>query len=125
MAKDTYLTEAEDKLANLIWQKVSLMSPDLVALAQRELDWKKSTTYTILKKLCDKGVVKNENAKVSVILTREEQMSRQSHRYIQNTFGGSLPRFIASFIRNRNLSAEEVLELRQLIDMYDGGDVND
>jgi len=125
MARDIFLTEAENKLANLIWQEVSLMSPDLVALAEKELDWKKSTTYTILKKLCDKGVVKNESAKVSVILTREEQMARQSHRYIESTFDGSLPRFIASFIGNRNLSPEEVSELRQLIDMYEGGDVND
>ena len=125
MSKDISLTEAESKLANLIWRDVSLTSPDLVTLAEQELSWKKSTTYTILKKLCDKGVVKNENAKVSVILTREQQMSRQSHSYIQNTFGGSLPRFIASFIGGRNLSPEEVLQLRQLIDTYDGGDADD
>jgi len=125
MVKDVFLTEAENKLANLIWREESLMSPDLVALAEKELDWKKSTTYTILKKLCDKGVVKNESAKVSVMLTREEQMARQSHRYVESTFGGSLPRFIASFIGNRNLSQEEVSALRQLIDSYEGGDLND
>ena len=125
MAKNIYLTEAESKLADLIWREASLMSPDLVTLAQREFNWKKSTTYTILKKLCDKGVVKNENAKISVILTREEQMTRQSHRYIEDTFGGSLPRFIASFFRGGNLSPEEVSELRRIIDAHDGGDVND
>ena len=125
MANNIYLTEAEEKLANLVWREVSLMSPDLVVLAEIELGWKKSTTYTILKKLCDKGVLKNENAKVSAILTREEQTTRQSHRYIEDAFGGSLPKFIASFIRGGNLSPGEISELRRLIDEYDEGDAND
>jgi predicted transcriptional regulator len=118
MAKNINLTEAEGKLAELIWREASLMSPDLVVLAQKELGWKKSTTYTILKKLCDKGVFKNENAKVSVILTREEQMTRESHQYIEDTFCGSLPSFIATFFRNGNLSPEDVSELKRLIDAY-------
>ena len=101
------------------------MSPDLAVLAERELGWKKSTTYTILKRLCDKDVLKNEHAKVSAMLSREEQTSRQSHRYIEDAFGGSLPRFLASFIRGGNLSSEEVSELRRLIDAYDEGGGND
>jgi predicted transcriptional regulator len=124
MSNNINLTEAESKLADLIWREVSLMSPDLVALAQKEHGWKKSTTYTILKKLCDKGVVKNENAIVSVILNREEQMARQSRRYIEDTFGGSLPKFIASFFRAGNLSPQEVSELRRIIDAHDGGDAD-
>jgi len=125
MDKNIYLTEAESKLADLIWRKAPLISPDLVVLAEKEIGWKKSTTYTVLKKLCDKGVFKNENANVSVVLTREEQMARQSRRYVKDAFGGSLPKFIASFVSSGNLSPEEVLELRQLIDAHDGGDVNE
>jgi len=125
MVVNVYLTDAEGKLADLIWQKAPLTSPELVVLAERELGWKKSTTYTMLKKLCDKGVFKNENANVSIVLTREEQMARQSHRYIEDAFGGSLPKFIASFISGGSLSAKEVTELRYLIDAYDGGDADE
>ena len=124
MIKNVYLTEAEGKLADLIWQEAPLMSPDLVTLAESVLGWKKSTTYTILKKLCDKGVFQNENANVSIVLTREEQMTRQSHRYVEDTFGGSLPRFIASFISGGSLSPKEASELRRLIDAFDEGDAN-
>ena len=118
------LTDAEEKLANIVWREGDLMSPDLVVLSQRELGWKKSTTYTILKKLCDKGVLKNENAKVSAILSREEQTARQSRRYIEDEFGGSLPSFLASFIRGGDVSSDEMSELKRLIDEYDGGDAD-
>ena len=125
MAENINMTEAEERLANLVWREGSLMSPDLAAFAEKEFGWKKSTTYTILKRLCNKGVLKNEHAKVSAILTREEQTARQSHRYIEDAFGGSLPRFLASFIRSGNLSPEEVSEIRRLIDTYDEGGQND
>ena len=120
MAKDINLTEAEEKLAALIWQNAPLTSPDLVALTQRELNWKKSTTYTVLKKLCDKGVFKNENANVSVILTRDEQIARQSRRYVEDTFGGSLPKFITSFFGGRKLTPEQTAELKRLIEEHNG-----
>ncbi len=121
MSKSITLTEAEEKLAALIWRNAPLTSPDLVALAEREMDWKKSTTYTVLKKLCDKGVFKNENANVSVMLTREEQIARQSRRYVEDTFGGSLPKFIASFFGGRQLTPEQAAELKRLIEEHEGG----
>lgn len=124
MTKDITLTAAEEKLAALIWRSAPLTSPDLVALAEKEMDWKKSTTYTVLKKLCDKGVFKNENANVSVILTRDEQMARQSRRYVEDTFGGSLPKFITSFFSGRKLTPEQAAELKQLIEEYEGGGNN-
>ena len=124
MAKDITLTAAEEKLATLIWQNAPLSSPDLVALAEREMDWKKSTTYTVLKKLCDKGVFKNENANVSVILTHEEQTARQSRRYIEETFGGSLPRFITSFFSGKKLTPEQAAELKRLIEEHEGSGNN-
>ena len=124
MTKDITLTAAEEKLAALIWKSAPLTSPDLVALAEKEMDWKKSTTYTVLKKLCDKGVFINENANVSVILTRDEQMARQSRRYVEDTFGGSLPKFITSFFSGRKLTPEQAAELKQLIEEYEGGGNN-
>jgi len=124
MAKSTTLTAAEEKLAALIWRDAPLTSPDLVALAEREMDWKKSTTYTVLKKLCDKGVIKNENANVSILLTREEQVARQSRRYVEDTFGGSLPKFITSFFDGRKLTTEQAAELKRLIEEHEWGGNN-
>lgn len=121
MAKNITLTEAEEKLAALIWRDAPLTSPDLVALAEKEMDWKKSTTYTVLKKLCDKGVFKNENANVSVVLTHDEQIARQSRCYVEDTFGGSLPRFITSFFGGKKLTPEQAAELKQLIEEHEGG----
>ena len=109
------LTEAEEKLADIVWRNGSLMSPDLVIIADYEYGWKKSTTYTVLKKLCDKGVLKNENADVSALLTREEQITRQCRHYIEEKFGGSLSAFFASFLRGGELSSEEAARLRRLI----------
>ena len=124
MSKNITLTAAEEKLAALIWKDAPLTSPDLIALAKREMDWKKSTTYTVLKKLCDKGVFKNENMNVSVLLTRDEQIARQSRRYVEDTFGGSLPKFITSFIGGGKLSTEQAAELKRLIEEHDGGSNN-
>ena len=119
MARSIILTAAEEKLADLIWQNAPLTSPDLVTLAEQEMDWKKSTTYTVLKKLCDKGVFKNENANVSVLLTRDEQIARHSRRYVEDTFGGSLPKFITSFIGGRKLTTEQAAELKRLLEEYE------
>jgi len=120
MIKNTTLTEAEEKLAALIWRDAPLTSPDLVTFAEREMNWKKSTTYTVLKKLCDKGVFKNKNSNVSVLLTRDEQIARQSRRYVEDTFGGSLPKFITSFFGGRKLTPEQAAELKRLIEEHEG-----
>ena len=120
MAKNINLTDAEEKLATLIWRDAPITSPDLVALAEHEMDWKKSTTYTVLKKLCDKGVFKNENANVSIVLSREEQIARQSRRYVEDTFGGSLPKFITSFFDGKKLTPEQAAELKRLIEEHEG-----
>lgn len=124
MANNIYLTEAEEKLASIIWSHAPISSPDLVALAARELNWKKSTTYTVLKKICDKGIFRNENANVTVLLTREELLSRQSRRYVEDAFGGSLPKFIASFFGGKKLSPEQAAELKRLIEEHEEGPDN-
>ena len=124
MAKNITLTPAEEKLATLIWREAPLTSPELVAIADKEMDWKKSTTYTVLKKLCGKGVFKNDAANVSVILTREQLIAHQSRSFVEDTFGGNLPGFITSFIGGRKLTSEQAAELRRLIEEHEDGDNN-
>ena len=122
--RNPLLTDAEEKLASIIWREAPLSSPELVALAQRELDWKKSTTYTVLKRLCEKGVFKNENASVTVLMTREEQMARQSRNFVEDAFGGSLPKFISAFIGGGKLSQEQAAEIQRIIDEYEEDDID-
>lgn len=124
MPDNITLTAAEEKLAALIWPNAPLSSPDLVALAKQELNWKKSTTYTVLKKLCDKGVFKNDNALISILLTYDEQMSRQSRHYVEDTFSGSLPKFITAFFNGRKLTPEQAKELKNLIEEHEGSREN-
>ena len=119
MIKNIGLTEAEEKLAALVWRDAPMGSPELVTAAERELEWKKSTTYTVLKKLCDKGVFRNENATVEVLLTRAEQQARESRSYVEDAFGGSLPHFITSFIGGRKLTTAQASELRRLIEEHE------
>jgi predicted transcriptional regulator len=125
VAGNSNITAAEEKLAELIWQNAPLTSPDLVELADKELKWKKSTTYTVLKKLCVKGIFKNENANVSVVLTREDQLALKSRRYVEDTFGGSLPKFIASFSGGKKLTSEQIAELKCLIEEHGEGANNE
>jgi len=124
MVNNIILTTAEEKLAVLIWREAPLTSPELVEFADKEMDWKKSTTYTVLKKLCDKGVFRNENANVSVVLTQDELIAHQSRYFVEDTFGGSLPKFITSFFSGKKLSAEQAAELRRLIEEHEGGGDN-
>jgi len=112
------LTESERKFAELIWQNEPINSGDLVKLCEREMKWKKSTTYTVLKKLCEKGLFKNENAVVSSLISKDEYYSRQSIRFVEDTFGGSLPRFLTAFISGRKLTRQQAEELKRLIDEH-------
>jgi BlaI family penicillinase repressor len=113
------LTKSEQKFAELVWQKEPIGSGELVKLCEKELNWKKSTTYTVLKKLCDKGIFKNENAVVTSMITKDEYYSRQSIRFVEDTFGGSLPKFLAAFVSGKRLSKKQAEELKRLIDEYE------
>jgi len=115
---DYKLTESEEKFAELIWQNEPVGSGELVKLCEKEMKWKKSTTYTVLKKLCEKGIFKNEDAVVSSMVTKDEYYSGQSIRFVEDTFGGSLPKFLAAFISGRKLSRQQAEELKKLIDEH-------
>ncbi len=112
------LTETEEKFANLIWQNEPIASGDLVKVSEKEMNWKKSTTYTILKKLCEKGIFQNENAVVSSLISKDEYYANQSIRFVEDTFGGSLPKFLTAFICGKKLSKHQAEELKRLIDEH-------
>lgn len=112
---DLRLGAIESRFADIIWDNAPLGSGELVKLAAQGLGWKKSTTYTVLKKLCERGLFRNEGGTVSVQLTREEFHAMQSERFLDETFSGSLPAFIAAFSTRKKLSEEELRELEELI----------
>ena len=112
----------ETRFAELIWTHEPLTSGELVKLCAKELEWKKSTTYTVLKKLCDRGIFQNQDGLVTSVLSQKEFQSRQSRRFVEDTFSGSLPAFIAAFAEGGELSDRELLEIRRMIDSYGGGE---
>jgi BlaI family penicillinase repressor len=112
------LCESEYRFASLVWDNEPLGSGELVKLCGQELGWKKSTTYTVLKKLSGRGILKNENSTVTSLVKREQVEKFESEQFINRTFGGSLPRFITAFMDGRTLSGEEADELKRLIDSH-------
>ena len=118
---DYRLAEMESKFADLIWDNAPINSSELVRLSKEVMNWKKSTTYTILKRLCDRGIFKNEGAVVTAVISREEFFAGQSRRYNEDTFGGSLPRFLTSFIGGKKLSDKQAEELVRLINEHKEG----
>ena len=119
--KEYKFTEIEEKFADIIWRNEPIGSGDLVKLCEKEMNWKKSTTYTVLKKLCEKGIFQNENAVVTSIITKKEYNAKQSIRFVEDTFGGSLPKFLTAFIGGKKLIDHQAEELKKLIDNHKEG----
>ena len=115
---DLRLGVVETRFAELIWENEPFSSGELVKLCAEELEWKKSTTYTVLKKLCEKGLFQNVNGVVTSLLSHKEFQSRQSKRFVEDSFSGSLPAFIAAFAENGGLSDSDISEIRRMIDDY-------
>lgn len=108
----------ESRFADIIWKNEPLTSGKLVKLCLEELEWKKSTTYTVLKKLCERGLFQNENGTVTSLISREEFYARQSEQFVEETFDGSLPAFIAAFTKRKSLSEQEIEEIHRMIDSF-------
>ena len=106
----------ETQFAELIWAREPIASGELVKLCEKELNWKKSTTYTVLKKLCERGIFQNNDGIVTSLLTKDEFNAVQSEQFVEDTFEGSLPAFLAAFTSRKTLSKDEVEEIRRLID---------
>jgi predicted transcriptional regulator len=118
---DLKLCESDFRVASIVWNNEPLGSGELVKLCKDNLGWKKSTTYTVLKKLCEKGVLKNEESVVTALVGREEVQKYESVQLMQKAFDGSIPQFIAAFMGDRKLSAKEVEDIKRLIDRYKEG----
>lgn len=113
--KEFKLGVVEEKFADIIWQNAPLSSGELVKLCGEKLQWKKSTTYTVLKKLCERGIFKNENGTVTAIISKQDFYSFQSEQFVKETFNGSLPAFIAAFTSRKGLTEKEVLQIKQML----------
>ena len=113
------LGPVEAQFAQLIWDHAPISSGELVKLCARELEWKKSTTYTVLKKLCDKGLFRNDGGTVTVVKTKQAVQAIQSHQFVEETFSGSLPAFLAAFAQGCPLSTKDIREIRAMIDAYE------
>lgn len=110
------LGAVETRFAELIWRHAPIASGALVKLCERELGWKKSTTYTMLKRLCQRGLFQNQDGTVTALISREEFAARQSEEFLEESFSGSLPQFLAAFTRRKKLSEQEIAALQRLID---------
>ena len=112
---DAKLGAAEGRFADLIWQNEPLSSSMLAKLAEEELGWKKSTSYTVLKRLCDRGIFTNQQGTVRSLLSREDFYAARGEQFLQEGFQGSLPAFLAAFSKRNKLSDQDIQELQELI----------
>ena len=112
------MTQAENELAQIIWEAEPVQSGQLVKLVAERLGWKKSTTYTVLRKICENGIFQNNDTVVSSLMSKEEYARRKGENYLEENYGGSLPKFVAAFLQHKKLSRKDLEELEKLIDDY-------
>ncbi|MFI3237940.1 MAG: BlaI/MecI/CopY family transcriptional regulator [Lachnospiraceae bacterium] len=112
------LGEIEMRFADIIWEHEPIASGELVKLAEKELTWNRSTTYTILRRLSERGLFKNENGQVCSCVTKEEFVGAKSEQFVEETFSGSLPGFLVAFAKRKKISAKELEEIQEFIEAY-------
>ena len=112
------LSEMELRFMNIIWSMEPVASPELAKICEKEFGWKKSTTYTVLKRMENKGVLKNVDAVVTSMVAQDEVQKEESTRFVQEAFEGSLPQFLTAFMGGKKISKEEAEELKELIDRF-------
>lgn len=108
----------ESRFADIIWENEPVSSCEIVKFAESELNWKKSTTYTVLKRLCEKGIFENKNGEVRALISKNDFYAMRSESFVDEEFGGSLPAFLAAFTRRKSLSEEEIAYLRRMIEEH-------
>lgn len=112
------LCDSDYRFMMVVWEHAPVNSGVLVKLCSETLGWKKSTTYTAIKKLCEKGYIKNEDAMVSVLIGKERVQTEESEYFVERTFGGSLPQFLTAFLGGKKISAQEARKIKELIDRH-------
>lgn len=115
---DIELGIVQAQFAEIVWQHEPVSSGELVKICEKELKWKKPTTYTVLRKLCEKGLFQNINGVVTSIISRDDFYAVKSEKFVEDTFDGSLPAFIAAFISHKSLSHAEAEEIQRMIDVF-------
>ena len=113
--------ESDYRFCLILWEHEPIKSSELVALCREQLGWKPTTTYTVIKRLSERGVLKNENTVVSTLVTKDEVQAAEINEMVEKTFEGSLPAFIAAFTKHQKLSDEEIDAVQQMIDRYRKG----
>ena len=118
MGKEIELGAVQERFADIVWAHEPIASGELVKLCEKELQWKKPTTYTVLRKLCEKGLLQNKDGVVTSLVSRDTFYSSKTEQIIEDSFDGSLPAFIAAFIARKRLTVDEAEEIRQMIDAF-------
>ena len=114
--KEIRLGVVETRFADILWENVPLQTKELIKICEKELNWKRTTTYTVLKKMCDREIFKVENRLITALVTKEEFYAIQSEKYVENVYEGSLPAFIAAFTSRQKLSDEDLHKIMSMID---------
>ena len=118
---DLELGAIQERFAGIVWEHEPIASGELAKICEKELNWKRPTTYTVLRKLCEKGILQNEDGVVSSLISRDEFFSAKSERIIEDSYSGSLPAFVASFVSRKPISAEEAAQIQKMIDGFKRG----
>ena len=116
---DLQMGVLESQFADIIWGNEPITSSELARRSEAALGWKKTTSFTVLKRLCDKGIFQNLKGTVTSLLSREEYYAKQSQKFVEETFQGSLPAFLAAFTSGKALTKEEVAQLRRMVAEYE------
>ena len=117
--------ESEYRFCLILWENEPVKSSELVKLCKEQLGWKPTTTYTVIKRLSERGVLKNENTVVTSLVTKEQVQAAEIDEMVEKTFEGSLPAFIAAFTKHRKLSGKEIDEVQQMIDRFRKEEANE
>ncbi|MEE0761986.1 MAG: BlaI/MecI/CopY family transcriptional regulator [Acutalibacteraceae bacterium] len=118
---DLQMGSVESRFADIIWQNEPISSSELVKKSEEQFNWKKSTTFTVLKRLCNKGIFQNVKGTVTSLISKQDFYAMQSQQFVDETFNGSLPAFFAAFTARKNLSSEDIAQLKKMIDEYEEG----
>ena len=118
MMIDLELGTVQERFADIVWENEPIGSGELVKICESRLNWKKPTTYTVLRKLCEKGLLQNVNGVVTSLISREEFYSAKSNQIVEESYDGSLPAFVAAFISKKKLTSKEVQEIQAMIDAF-------
>ena len=118
MIQDLKLSNADYRLLSIVWDAEPIASPELCKMAEAKLGWKRTTTYTVLKRLCDKELLQNENTIVTSLIGRQQVQKAESRQVLERSFDGSLPKFIATFLGDEKITDDEAEQIKQMIDEY-------